>query len=265
MSLLKVEALVKRYGGLTATDHFSITIAPGEIHAIIGPNGAGKSTLIGQLSGELQPDEGRILFDDRDITRLSVDKRARLGLARSYQITSVLPGFTALENVMLAVNALRSSRFGCWQPMAAARAIAAPARVLLDQVGLGDRAQVAVADMAHGEHRQLELAMALAGHPTLLLLDEPMAGMSQSESAQMTAQLRALKGSYAMLLVEHDMDAVFALADRITVLVYGRAIACGTPAEIRADAAVRAAYLGDDDTADETMNETTLAAPEEQP
>jgi branched-chain amino acid transport system ATP-binding protein len=255
MSLLKVDGLVKRYGGLTATDHFNVAVAPGEIHAIIGPNGAGKSTLIGQLSGELQPNEGRILFDGRDITQLSIGKRARLGLARSYQITSVLPGFSALENVMLAVNALAGSGFGCWQPMAAVHSIVAPAQALLEQVGLGERGHVAVADMAHGEHRQLELAMALASHPKLLLLDEPMAGMSQSESGQMTRQLRALKGNHAILLVEHDMQAVFALADRITVLVYGRAIACGTPAEIRADAAVRTAYLGDDETVLDTQEE----------
>ncbi|SDV51312.1 ABC transporter ATP-binding protein [Chitinasiproducens palmae] len=247
MNILNVSGLVKRYGGLTATDHFDLSVAPGEIHAIIGPNGAGKSTLIGQISGELRPDEGRLVFEERDITALPIGRRARLGLARSYQITSVLHEFTALENVMVAVNAQAGKRFGCWQPMAAAHAIAGPALALLEQVGLGERAHVPVAEMAHGEHRQLELAMALASSPRLLLLDEPMAGMSQAESAQMTALLRTLKGRCAIVLVEHDMDAVFALADRITVLVYGRAIACGTPAAIRADAAVRSAYLGEDE------------------
>ncbi|MDE1180077.1 ABC transporter ATP-binding protein [Paraburkholderia sp.] len=249
MSLLQVDGLVKRYGNFTATDHFSVSVEPGEIHAVIGPNGAGKSTLIGQLAGELIPDNGKIYFAGDDITRLSVEKRARLGLARSYQITSVLPEYTALENVLLAVNAQRGSRFGCWTRLAARHDVLDEALALLEQTGLAGHADACVAEMAHGEHRQLELAMALATHPRLLLLDEPMAGMSQTETVQMTAQLQALKGSHAMLLVEHDMDAVFALADRITVLVYGKALITGSPDEIRANPAVRAAYLGDEQSA----------------
>jgi branched-chain amino acid transport system ATP-binding protein len=245
MSLLRVDRLVKRYGGLLATDHFSLELAPGELHAIIGPNGAGKSTLIGQLAGELRPDAGTIHFDGRDITAMPIERRARAGLARSYQITSIFREFTALENVLLAVQATQGHSFGCWQPAIRQASLVEPARAILARVGLAARMQVPAAALAHGEHRQLELAMALAGQPKLLLLDEPMAGMSQAESEQMTRLLAELKGGYAIVLVEHDMDAVFALADRITVLVYGRALACGDADAIRNDAAVRAAYLGD--------------------
>lgn len=246
MTLLRADSLVKRYGGLLATDHFSIEVAPGELHAIIGPNGAGKSTLIAQLSGELRPDSGTIHFDGRDITALPIDKRARTGLARSYQITSIFPEFTALQNVLVAVQAVQGHSFGAWKPALGQAALLDPARELLDRVGLGARMQMPAAALAHGEHRQLELAMALASKPRLLLLDEPMAGMSQAESEQMTRLLAQLKGHCAMVLVEHDMDAVFALADRITVLVYGRVIACGDADAIRNDAAVREAYLGDE-------------------
>lgn len=253
MSVLEVDALVKRYGGLLATDHFSVRIAAGELHAVIGPNGAGKSTLIGQLAGELRPDSGHIVFDGRDITHMPVHLRARLGLARSYQITSVLPEFTVLQNVMLAAQAHRGHSFKFWQALSASKELAMLARESLEQVGLLPREHVTVADLAHGERRQLELAMVLAGAPKLLLLDEPMAGMSQAESERMTEQLRTLKGRYAILLVEHDMDAVFALADQITVLVYGRAIATGTAAQIRDNAEVRAAYLGDEDGEAEAM------------
>ncbi|WP_019938675.1 ATP-binding cassette domain-containing protein [Bordetella sp. FB-8] len=255
MSLLRADRLVKRYGGLLATDHFSFEVAPGELHAIIGPNGAGKSTLIAQLAGELHPDEGAIYFDEHDITALPIEKRAQAGLARSYQITSIFPEFTALQNVLVAVQAMQGHSFGFWKPALREAALVEPARELLVRVGLGTRMQVPAAALAHGEHRQLELAMALAGKPRLLLLDEPMAGMSQAESEQMTRLLAELKGDYAMVLVEHDMDAVFALADRITVLVYGRAIACGNAHAIRNDAAVREAYLGD-----ETPNEMMGAA-----
>jgi len=251
MSLLRADRLVKRYGGLLATDHFSFDVAPGELHAIIGPNGAGKSTLIAQLAGELHPDEGAIHFDGRDITALPIEKRAHAGLARSYQITSIFPEFTALQNVLVAVQAMQGHSFVFWKPAIREAALVEPARELLARVGLGARMQV----LAHGEHRQLELAMALAGKPKLLLLDEPMAGMSQAESEQMTHLLAELKGDYAMVLVEHDMDAVFALADRITVLVYGRAIACGNADAVRNDAAVREAYLGDE-TRNEMMGAT---------
>jgi branched-chain amino acid transport system ATP-binding protein len=246
MSLLCVRNLVKRYGGLTATDNLGFTVEPGETHAIIGPNGAGKSTLISQLAGEIHPDSGEILFNDHLITQESVTQRALRGIARSYQITSVFPEFTALQNVMLTVQAHQGHSFRFWTPTLEQPELVEPARQALKRVGLGHRVNVPVADMAHGEQRQLELAMVLAGSPQLLLLDEPMAGMSQAESAQMTELLMSLKGQYAMVLVEHDMDAVFALADRITVLVYGRGIATGTPAQIRANADVKAAYLGDD-------------------
>ncbi|MBU0726784.1 MAG: ABC transporter ATP-binding protein [Alphaproteobacteria bacterium] len=242
--ILSISGLAKRFGGVTATDSLSLDILPGEIHAIIGPNGAGKTTLIGQLSGEIAPDAGTIRFKDADITRLPVHRRALRGLARSFQITSVLRGFTACENVMLAVQAHAGHSFRFWQPAATQAALRDPALAMLARVGLAGRADVPAADLAHGEQRQLEIAMALAGRPDLLLLDEPMAGMGPEESARMTGLLAGLKASHSILLVEHDMDAVFRLADRITVLVYGRAIATGTPDAIRADAAVRQAYLG---------------------
>jgi branched-chain amino acid transport system ATP-binding protein len=227
MSLLTVNNLVKRYGGLTATDNLSFTVKPGEIHAIIGPNGAGKSTLITQLAGEARPDSGQILFNGTDISHETVAQRALRGIARSYQITSIFPEFTALQNVMLTVQAHQGHSFRFWKPALEQAELVGPARKALERVGLGLRMNVPVADMAHGEQRQLELAMVLAGEPKLLLLDEPMAGMSQAESGQMTELLLSLKGHYGIVLVEHDMDAVFALADRITVLVYGRSIASG--------------------------------------
>ncbi|KXU87518.1 ABC transporter ATP-binding protein [Paraburkholderia monticola] len=255
MSLLRVDRLVKRYGGLCATDHFCVEVQAGELHAIIGPNGAGKSTLIGLLAGELEADEGTIHLDGFDITSMSIEQRVHAGLARSYQITSVFPEFTALENVALACQSLQGHSFRFWRAAASDAALREPAKALLARVGLAGRMHVEAAALAHGEHRQLELAMALAGQPRLLLLDEPMAGMSQAESAQMTELLADLKGEHAIVLVEHDMDAVFALADRITVLVNGRALACGTADAIRANAEVRDAYLGD-----ERCNETTGAA-----
>jgi len=243
--ILEVRGLVKRFGGLIATDGLDLTILPGEVHALIGPNGAGKTTLIGQLAGELRPDAGSIRFDGRDMTGLAAHQRALAGLARSYQITQVVPDFTALENVMLAVQAHAGHSFRFWRPARGFSALTAPAREALEQVGLAARAETLSAEMAHGEHRQLELAMALAARPKLLLLDEPLAGMSQQESAEMIELLAGLKGRMSMLLVEHDMEAVFALADRITVLVYGRVIACDAPAAIRVSEEVRAAYLGD--------------------
>lgn len=246
MNLLSVRNLVKRYGGLTATDDLSFDVMPGEIHAIIGPNGAGKSTLITQLAGEIRPDSGKILFNDTDITHESVAQRALRGIARSYQITSVFPEFSALQNVMLTVQAHQGHSFRFWKPALQQTDLVEPAQRALERVGLGARMNVPVADMAHGEQRQLELAMVLAGEPRLLLLDEPMAGMSQAESSQMTELLLSLKGHYGIVLVEHDMDAVFALADRITVLVYGRSIASGPVEKIRGNPDVKAAYLGDD-------------------
>lgn len=244
--ILSIEGLVKRFGGVTATDSLSLDIWPGEIHAVIGPNGAGKSTLIGQITGEIAPDAGIIRFQGRDITHLPTPSRALLGLARSFQVTSLLPAFTAMENVMLAVQAQAGHSFRFWDKAARQAVLRDPARTALERIGLASRADTPAAFLAHGEQRQLEIAMALAGKPDLLLLDEPMAGMGPEESALMTALLAGLKGQHSILLVEHDMDAVFALADRITVLVYGRAIATGSPAEIRADPAVRDAYLGED-------------------
>ncbi len=247
--VLSIKGLVKRFGGLTATDHVDFDVLPGEVHAIIGPNGAGKTTLISQLAGELQPDAGRIEFNGIDISAQSVPARAMLGLGRSYQISQVFREFTALENVMLAVQAHAGSSFAFFNPAINESALTGPAAEALELVGLGGRKHEVAAAMAHGEHRQLELAMTLATSPKLLLLDEPMAGMSQAESESMIALLKRLKGRYAIALVEHDMDAVFALADRITVLVYGKVIACGAPGEIRNNAAVKDAYLGDQEEA----------------
>ncbi|MHA7060573.1 ABC transporter ATP-binding protein [Azospirillum argentinense] len=244
--LLSTDSLVKRFGGLAATDGLSLSVAEGELHALIGPNGAGKTTLIGQLSGELTPDSGTILFDGRDVTRLPVHKRAQRGLARSFQITSIFPSFTALDNVTLAVQAHAGHSFRFWRDAGRDRRLADPARIVLERVGLGARANTRADALAHGEKRQLELAMALATGPRLLLLDEPMAGMGPEDSARMVELLQELKGGVTILLVEHDMDAVFALADRITVLVRGKDLASGTPEQIRNDPAVREAYLGDE-------------------
>lgn len=246
MTLLSVHQLVKRYGGLVATDHFDFDVKAGETHAVIGPNGAGKSTLITQLAGEARPDSGIILFKGEDITSERVEQRALRGIARSYQITSIFPELTALQNVMLAVQAHQGHSFRFWSTAATQASLIEPARQALHRVGMDRHIDTYVSDMAHGEQRQVELAMVLAGQPQLLLLDEPMAGMSQAESMQMTELLLSLKGQYGIVLVEHDMDAIFKLADRITVLVYGRCIACGTPAEIRSNPEVKVAYLGDD-------------------
>jgi branched-chain amino acid transport system ATP-binding protein len=231
-----------------ATAGLDLAILPGEIHAVIGPNGAGKTTLIGQVAGEVRPDAGRITFAGRDVTSLPVHRRAALGLARSFQITSLLPGFSALDNVALAVQAHVGHSFRFWRPAQTLTAVRQQAGAALHRVGLEARAGVLAAQLAHGEQRQLEIAMALATTPKLLLLDEPTAGLGPEESARMIALLRDLRGQYTVLLVEHDMDAVFTLADRITVLVAGRAIATGTADAIRANAEVRRAYLGEEDT-----------------
>ena len=244
--LLRTDRLVKRYGGLLATDNVSIDVRPGEIHALIGPNGAGKTTLVHQLTGVVAPDSGAIHFAGRDVTRLPTHARVRLGLGRSFQITSVLREFTARENGALAVQGHAGHSVRVLADARRDESLRGPARHLLDEVGLGDRAGTLAASLSHGEQRQLEIAMALAGDPRLVLLDEPMAGMGAEESQRLIAFLRALKQKRAMLLIEHDMDAVFQLADRITVLVYGRAIASGTPDEIRANADVRQAYLGEE-------------------
>jgi branched-chain amino acid transport system ATP-binding protein len=244
--LLAVRRLSKRFGGLVATDLVDLDVAEGETLAVIGPNGAGKTTLIGQLSGDLAPDGGTIRFGGEDITRLPAPARSHRGLARSFQITSIFKDFTALDNVALAVQAHAGHSFRFWSPARAERALREPALAVLEQVGLGARADVLAGTLAHGEQRQLEIAMALASRPRLLLLDEPVAGMGIDESQRMVRLLRTLRRQHTIVLVEHDMDVVFALADRISVMVYGRVIASGAPQTIRANPEVRRAYLGEE-------------------
>jgi branched-chain amino acid transport system ATP-binding protein len=245
-AVLRIEDLRKNFGALVVTDGVNLDVAPGELHAVIGPNGAGKTTLINQISGFLAPASGRIRFDGRDVTALPVDARARLGLARSFQITSILPGFSALENVALAVQARSGSSFRFIGRAAHETALNRPARAALEEVGLGDRVDVPVGALSHGEKRALEMAIALAMAPKLILLDEPMAGTGREETERLTALLARLKGRFAMILVEHDMTAVFALADRISVMIYGRILASGSPEVVRNDPQVIAAYLGDE-------------------
>jgi branched-chain amino acid transport system ATP-binding protein len=245
-AVLRIEGLTKNFGGLRVTDRVTLDVRPGELHAIIGPNGAGKTTLVNQICGALAPDAGRILFCGEDITRLPVERRAQRGLARSFQITSILPDFPVVENVALAVQARSGPSFRFFGRAADEEALNAPALGALAQVGLAHRASVLAGELSHGEKRALELAIALGMEPKLLLLDEPMAGTGHDESERLVAALRNLKGRFPMVLVEHDMHAVFALADRISVLIYGRILASGTPAEVRADPQVVAAYLGDE-------------------
>ncbi|WP_135465928.1 ABC transporter ATP-binding protein [Crenalkalicoccus roseus] len=245
--LLELRRLRKQFGGLVVTNDVSLSVPAGEIHAIIGPNGAGKTSLIHQVSGTLAPDAGQILFAGRDITRLPLHRRVRAGLARSFQITCIVPGFTALENVALAVQAREGSSFRFFRPVALEAPLNDAARAALEEVGMGARAAVPAGSLSHGEKRQLELAIALATRPRLLLLDEPLAGAGPEETERLIAILRRLRRDYTIVLVEHDMRAVFALADRISVLVYGRVIATGSPDAIRGNAEVRAAYLGEDE------------------
>jgi len=245
-TLLAVRGLTKSFGGLIATNRVDLAIETGETHAVIGPNGAGKTTLIAQLAGDLRPDAGAVVFADRDVTALAAPARSHLGLSRSFQITSVFREFSALDNVALAVQAHAGHSFRFWRAARREPALRDAARAVLESVGLGARAGVLAANLAHGEQRQLEIAMALATRPRLLLLDEPMAGMGPDESQRMIELLRTLKGGQTILLVEHDMDAVFALADRISVMVYGRLIATGAPEAIRANPEVREAYLGEE-------------------
>ena len=247
--LLEIAALTKRFGGVLASDRISIAVTSGELHAVIGPNGAGKTTLIGQLTGEVAPDGGRIRFAGRDITTLPAYRRSQLGLARTFQISSLFPDFTALDNVALAVQAHSGHSFHFWRNARREAELRKPAQAALHRVGLAERADMLVADLSHGERRQLEIAMALATRPRMVLLDEPTAGMGPEESATLVHTLQRLKGSITLLLIEHDMDAVFALADRISVLVDGRIIASDSPAVIRAGAAVRLAYLGESEGA----------------
>jgi len=245
--LLYIDGLTKRFGGVVASDNIVLDVAAGELHAVIGPNGAGKTTLIGQLTGEIASEAGRIRFAGLDITALPTYRRSELGLARSFQITSLFLDFSALDNVALAVQAHAGHSFRFWRDARSEAQLRQPARAALARVGLAERAEVIVSSLSHGEHRQLEIAMALATRPRMLLLDEPMAGMGPEESARMVETLRELKGELTILLIEHDMEAVFALADRISVLVYGRVIATGAPESIRANEEVRQAYLGDDE------------------
>jgi branched-chain amino acid transport system ATP-binding protein len=244
--MLEARGLTKNFGALRASDAIHFDVAEGETHAVIGPNGAGKTTFISQLAGNLRPDAGTIRFAGEDITRLPAPKRARKGLARSFQITSIYPEFTVLQNVALAVQARSGHSFRFWRPAHEDRSLVEPAAAVLEEIGLAGRMDVTAANLAHGEQRQLEVAMALATNPRLLLLDEPMAGMGAEESQRMIAFLAKLKGRQTMILVEHDMDAVFKLADRISVLVYGRVIATGAPEQIRMNEEVRKAYLGEE-------------------
>jgi len=246
---LEIRNLRKAFGALLATHDVNLALAPGELHALIGPNGAGKTTLISQISGELLPDSGQIILDGRDITRLPAHKRAAVGLARSFQISQLYGDLTAEDNVAMAVQAQSDKRFKLFSNARRDAALRTPARAALARVGLGECAHLPVSELAHGQKRQLELAIALSLNASVLLLDEPMAGLGAEESHLMRDILLDLKGQYAILLVEHDMDIVFSLADRITVLVYGKPVFTGTPDEVRSHPAVRAAYLGEEEAA----------------
>ncbi len=251
--LLRVDQLVKRFGGLTATDHAQLTVATGSVHALIGPNGAGKTTLIHQISGALQPDEGTISFDGRDITTMPMHQRARIGLVRSYQITSIFKRLSVLDNLALAVQAGCGSSFQFWRAARAEHERYAEAAALAERVGLATRLQTISASLSHGEQRQLELGLALATRPKLLLLDEPMAGMGQDESENMVELLQSLRCESTILLVEHDMDTVFRLADTVSTLVFGKVIASGTAQQIKDNPDVQRAYLGDDEVLDDRV------------
>ncbi len=253
--LLKIDGLVKRFGGLAATDHAHLSVPCGEIHALIGPNGAGKTTLIHQISGALSPDEGAIWFDGDDVTHLPMHQRALGGLVRSYQITSIFQRLSVLDNVALAVQAISGSSFSFWKPARSEASRYAKAATVIDRVGLSRQTHTLAGALSHGEQRQLEVGIALATQPQLLLLDEPMAGMGPDESERMVTLLQSLRGETTILLVEHDMDAVFRLADTISVLVAGQVIASGTPQDIKESTAVKQAYLGDEAIATATGQE----------
>ena len=243
--MLHLEGLRKSFGSLIVTDDVTLDVMPGEMHAIIGPNGAGKTTLINQISGLTAPDEGRILFAGDDVTALLPEARALRGLSRSFQITSILPGFPVIENVALAVQARTGSSLRFIGRAADEATLNVPAMAALEQTGIADRAHARAGELSHGEKRALELAIALAMKPTLLLLDEPMAGIGREEAERQVELLLRLKGRLTMVLVEHDMAAVFALADRISVLIRGQVLTTGLPADVRADPQVVAAYLGE--------------------
>ena len=244
--MLELRGVSKRFGGVVATDEVTLDVVRGEVHALIGPNGAGKTTLISQISGSLPSDRGEIRFDGRDITHARPHERVRLGLARSYQVTSIFKRFTVLDNLALAVQARSGSSFSFWRPLSAESALFDEARAIAAQIGLKEKTNQVAATLAHGEQRALEVGLALATRPQLVLLDEPMAGMGPQESSRMIALIEKIRAQVTVLLVEHDMDAVFRLANRISVLVDGRLIASGAPETIRADEQVRKAYLGDE-------------------
>ena len=244
--MLELRAVSKRYGGVVATDDVTLDVVRGEVHALIGPNGAGKTTLIGQISGVLATEIGRILFNGTDITRLPAHARVATGLARSYPITSIFRRYSVLDNLALAVQARSGSSFRFWRPVTLERALFEEARAIGAEIGLQQRLNTVAATLAHGEQRALEVGLALATRPQLVLLDEPMAGMGPQESRAMIGLIQRIRSRLTVLLVEHDMDAVFRLADRITVLVNGRVVASGAPAAIRLDPAVRQAYLGEE-------------------
>jgi branched-chain amino acid transport system ATP-binding protein len=244
--LLEIEGLTKRFGGLVATNDCTLSVHQGELHALIGPNGAGKTTLIGQIAGTIKPDSGRVRLAGMDITHLPPHRRVRLGLARTYQITNVFKKYTVLDNLALGVQARDGHSFRFWRAVRSERHLWDEAAEIAERVGLGARKDVAAGALAHGEQRQLEVGLALTSRPCLLLLDEPLAGMGADEAGRMVALIRGLRAELTILLVEHDMDAVFQLADRISVLVYGRIIATGAPEAIRANPDVQQAYLGDE-------------------
>ncbi len=245
--LLKVDRLTKRFGGLIATNSLSLDVVEGELHALIGPNGAGKTTFISQIAGELHQDSGTIHFDGKEISGWKTPERVQHGLARSFQITQLLPDYTTLDNVALAVQARRGHSYQFFVDARSVTDVRDEGRQHLDRVGLGDRSDIVVSELSHGEQKQLELAIALATKPRMMLLDEPMAGLGTAECARMIDLLKVLKTEVTILLVEHDMDAVFALADRISVLVNGERIATGSAEDIRTNEAVRVAYLGEGD------------------
>ncbi len=245
-ALLQVSSLCKSFGGVAATDHIDLDVTKGEIHAIIGPNGAGKTTLISQLCGAVRPDSGAITFDGSNITAKPAHRRAKLGITRSFQITSLIMSMSVLDNVALSVQAHDGHSFRFLRAARKVKRLRDAAMEALQQVGLEARANDATSALSHGEHRQLEIAVALASEAELMLLDEPMAGLGPEESATMVSFLKSLKGKRTILLIEHDMDAVFALADRISVLVYGKIIATGSPDDIRNNEDVRHAYRGEE-------------------
>ena len=242
--VLQLRALHKRFGGVTATDGVDLAVAPGEIHALIGPNGAGKTTLISQVSGQLASDSGTVHFEGQDITRLPMHARAHRGLARSFQITRLFRSLSVLENMAVAVQAAQGRAFSAWRPVRADGELFGRAEAMLARLGLTAKKDARIEQLSHGEQRALEVGMALAGRPRLVLLDEPLAGMGPHESEAMTSLIASLRGEFAVLLVEHDVDAVFRLADTVSVLVNGRILASGEPQAVRRDPAVMAAYLG---------------------